>query len=100
MALELFYLPRADADLDRIYHWLAPRSGPSDALAYLGRIEAACQRLTDFPRRGSPHDKLQPALRSIAFERRAAIYYRVAGSAVEIVRILHRGLDADREFKR
>lgn len=100
MAVDLVCLPRADADLDRIYHWLAPHAGPFGALAYVGRTEAACPRLTDFPRRGSSHDELELALRSIPFERRAAIYYRVAGSTVEIVRILHRGLDADREFKR
>jgi toxin ParE1/3/4 len=100
VALDLVYLPRADADLDRIYHWLAPRGGASGALAYVDRIEAACQRLTDFPRRGSPHDELEPGLRSITFERRATIYYRVTESVVAVVRILHRGLDANREFKR
>jgi toxin ParE1/3/4 len=99
VALDLVYLPGADADLDRIYHWLAPHAGAADALAYLNRIEAACQRLTEFPRRGSPHAQLGPGLRSIPFERRATIYYRLAGPAVEIVRILHRGLDAGREFQ-
>lgn len=98
MALDLVYLHGADADLDLIYHWLAPRSGAAIALAYVGRIEAACQRLTDFPRRGSPHEELEPGLRSIPFERRATIYYRVTDSAVEIVHILHAGRDADREF--
>jgi toxin ParE1/3/4 len=97
---DLVYLPGADADLDRIYHWLAPRSGAATALAYIGRIETACRRLTDFSHRGSPQGELEPGLRSIAFERRATIYYRVTDAAVEIVRILHRGLDADREFRR
>ena len=100
MALDLIYLPGADADLGRIYHWLAPRSGAAIALAYVGRVEAACRRLTNFPKRGSPHAELEPDLRSIPFERRATIYYRVTGSAVEIVRVLYRGLDADQEFKR
>ncbi len=99
MVRDLVYLPGADADLDRIYHWLAPRSGAATALAYVGRIEAACQRLSDFPRRGSPHDALEPGLRSVPFQRRATIYYRVTESAVEIVCILYAGLDADREFR-
>jgi toxin ParE1/3/4 len=98
VALDLVYLPGADADLDRIYHWLAPRSGAAIAFTYVGRIEAACQRLTDFPQRGSPHDELEPGLRSIPFERRATIYYRATDSTVEIVHILHRGRDPDREF--
>ncbi|HEX9964235.1 MAG TPA: hypothetical protein VGB04_04550 [Allosphingosinicella sp.] len=37
-------------------------------------------------------------MRTVPFERRATIYYRVTETAVEIARILHRGLDADREF--
>jgi toxin ParE1/3/4 len=98
VALDLVYLPGADADLNLLYHWLAPRCGPDIALAYVGRIERACHRLTDFPHRGSPHDELEPRLRSVPFERQATIYYRVTDSAVEIVRILHAGRDADREF--
>jgi hypothetical protein len=38
-------------------------------------------------------------LRSIPFERRATIYYRAVGNAVEVIRILYRGRDADREFR-
>ena len=51
-----------------------------------------------FPNRGSPHSALEPGLRSVAFERRATIYYRVAGATDEIVRILHAGRDAGRGF--
>jgi toxin ParE1/3/4 len=100
VGFDLVYLPRADADLDRIYHWLAPRAGAAVALAYVARIEAACQRLTDFPRRGSPREELKHGIRTVPFERRATIYYRVTETAVEIARILHRGLDAKREFGR
>lgn len=100
MGFDLVYLPGADADLDRIYHWLAPSAGATVALAYVARIESTCQRLTDFPRRGSPRDELELGIRTVPFERRATIYYRVTETAVEIARILHRGLDADREFKR
>jgi len=100
VAVELDYRPEARADLASIYAWLADRSDAAAAFAYVSRIEAACQRLIEFPRRGSPHDPLEPGLRSVPFERRATIYYRVTESAVEIVRVLYAGLDADREFKR
>ena len=98
MALDLVYLESADADLAEIYDWLAARADASSAFAYVSRIEEACGGLTDFPRRGPPHDDLAPGLRSIPFGRRATIYYRVTERAVEIVRILYAGRDADREF--
>lgn len=99
MELDLVYLPSAEADLASIYDWLAGVSSPDRAFGYVGRIQAACRSLTDFPHRGSPRDELEPGLRSIPFERRAAIYYRVAGETVEIVRILHAGRDSHREFR-
>lgn len=98
MALDLVYLESADADLAEIYHWLAARSDASSAFAYVSRIEEACGGLSDFPRRGSPHEDLAPGLRSIPFERRATIYYRVTGRSVEIVRILYAGRDPARVF--
>ena len=99
MAFEVRLLPEAEGDLFEIYLYVAEHGGAERADAYDRRIRSACHKLADFPNRGTPRDALKPALRSVAFERRATIYYRVAAQdIVEIVRILHRGLDADGRF--
>ncbi len=98
MALELIYQPAARADLASIYDWIADGADPNAAFGYIGRVQGVCRGLLDFPGRGTPHEELAPGLRSIPFERRATIYYRVTGEAVEIVRVLHRGRDAARDF--
>lgn len=98
MALDLVYLPLAEADLDAIDDWIAERADPHTAFTYVSRIQGACHALTDFPGRGTPHDDLEPGLRSIAFRRRATIYYRVT-EAVEIVRVLYAGMDPERAFR-
>lgn len=54
--------------------------------------------MTYFPRRGTPRDEIMPGLRSIPFERRATIFYRVGEEEVEIVHILYRGRDIERAF--
>lgn len=100
MAFKVRILPDAEDDLFEIYTYVAKNGGAERADGYDHRIRAACRRLADFPNRGTPRNPLEPGLRSIPFERRATIYYRVAERVVEIVRILRRGLDVDREFKR
>lgn len=98
MAFEVALSPQAGEDLFSIYVYVAEAAGIAVADAYDARIRKACLSLADFPRRGTPHDELAPGLRSMAFERRATIYYRVSGETVEVVRILHRGQDAERAF--
>jgi len=91
--------PRALDDLRSIYSYVADAAGTDIADGYQSRIRAACLGLADFPGRGTPHDELSPGLRSVAFERRATIYYRVAGRTVEIVRVFHAGRDPERAFE-
>lgn len=74
------------------------QSDTATADAYTLRIMEACFRLADFPGRGTPQDEPKPGLRSIAFERRATIYYEVRSPTVEIAQILHGGRDQARAF--
>lgn len=89
----------AIADLKEIADWIGDRADEDIGEAYVRRIEAYCHRLTHFPNRGSPQDDLEPGLRSIVFEGRATIYYRVEGRTVRVIRILGAGRDPAREFK-
>jgi len=92
--------PRAVADLQSIFTWVAEEAGLDTALAYDRRIREACEKLADFPRRGTPREPLMAGLRSLTFERRATIYYLIERNSVRIVRILGAGQDPARAFGR
>jgi toxin ParE1/3/4 len=89
MRVELSRL--ALADLERIGDWVAANAGAEVALAYLVRIETACAGLADVPQRGTPRDDLGQGVRTISFEGRATIAYRIEAQAVLILGIFHAG---------
>lgn len=94
MTVRLAITPGAEADLQEIANWIAEAAGPEIAIAYVERLRARCRTLLDFPLRGSPRGP-DGRLRSIPFERRATIVYRVAGDVVSIVGIFHAGREID-----
>ncbi|HLH87750.1 MAG TPA: type II toxin-antitoxin system RelE/ParE family toxin [Xanthobacteraceae bacterium] len=93
MALEVYFRPRAEADLIGLHQYVAERSGPIIAGGYIERIEAACMALAEFPNRGTRRDDLSRGLRTIGFERRVTIAFRVLRTRVEIVTIAYGGRD-------
>lgn len=94
MALEVRFSEEAEDDLVETYVYIAERDGIERAEAVDRRLRAACEKLADFPNRGSPHDELAPGLRSVPFEGRATIYYRVTPETVDIMHIAWAGRDA------
>ena len=98
MAIEVILAETAWRDLDEIYDWIADRSDPDTAQNYISRILRLCGSLGEFPHRGAPRGNLAEDVRTIAFERRATIAYRVDGDAVLILRVLHHGRDIGRVF--
>jgi toxin ParE1/3/4 len=100
MAFEVRLSQEATDDLFEIWLHIARDSGGERADAVEARLRRSCLKLTEFPRRGTPHDELEPGLRTIPFERRATIAYRVVGRTVEITRIYYAGRDPGREFGR
>lgn len=99
MALEVRFSEEAEEDLHETYVYIAERDGFERAEAVEKRLRIACQKLGDFPSRGSPRDELGPGLRSIPFERRATIYYRVTLENVDIMHIAWAGRDVSGIFK-
>lgn len=99
MVDRVVYLAAARDDLRAIYGWVADAAGSDAALAYVGRIRAWCERLADFPRRGTPREDLSPGLRTILFERKAIIAHSIDDDEVRIVRILHRGRELGAAFE-
>lgn len=93
MAFELAFHRLAQSDLLSLYDYIAERGSTERAGSYLGRIEAACRSLTDFPNKGMPRDDLVIGLRTWAFERRVLIVYRLNETRVEILRVLYGGRD-------
>ena len=85
MALKIYFRPQAEADLFALYDYIASKAGMPVAGNYIDRIEAACMSLAAFPERGTRRDDIQPGLRTIGFERRVTIAFRVLKTRVEIV---------------
>ena len=94
MRFELGYRPAALADLEDIFRSVLRVSGsPVVARRYVERIRARCRLIPTLPHAGRPRDDLASGLRTVSFERRAVIVYRVVGDAVEITNIFHGGRD-------
>jgi toxin ParE1/3/4 len=89
------FRPAAEADLLELYDHIAGEAGFSVAAAYIERIETTCVALESFPFRGRPRDEARPGIRTLSFERRATIVYRVRRSDVLIVRVLYGGRDLE-----
>lgn len=91
---------QARADLFALYDWVAERAGPDTAYAYTSRIQQRCETLAAFPRRGTPRDHLEPGPRSITFERRVVIAYRVEADRVLILRLIRTARNIPAQFER
>ncbi|MDO8378345.1 type II toxin-antitoxin system RelE/ParE family toxin [Phenylobacterium sp.] len=87
MSLEVRRTHRADADLTDIWIHIAADS-PSAAERVILRIEAAENRLAEFPEMAQPRDALRPGLRVWPVGD-YLILYRVEPDAVVIIRIIH-----------
>ena len=96
MVRKVVFRPAADTDLARLYAYIRDQNGdPTVAIGYIRRIRAACERLSDFPDRGTRRDGLARGLRTVGFERRATIAFRVRRDSIEIVRVLYGGRNVD-----
>jgi toxin ParE1/3/4 len=93
------FLRRAQADLFQLYDQIAEQAGLDVAGAYIDRIEEACRALEFSPLRGRQRDDVLSGLRTIGFERRIAIVFRVRRFRVSIVRILYGGRDLERVLR-
>lgn len=93
------FLRRAEIDLFQLYEQTAEQAGLNTATGYIDRIEEACRELELSPLRGRQRDDVLPGLKTVGFERRAIIVFRVRGSRVSIIRILYGGQDVERILK-
>jgi toxin ParE1/3/4 len=96
---EVRFRPLAEADLFALYDYIAQQAGHTVAGGYIDRIEATCLALESFPERGTRRDDIHPGIRTVGFERRATIVFRVMENEVVIVRIFYGGQDYERRLR-
>jgi toxin ParE1/3/4 len=89
----VIFRPLARGDLLDLDDYITAQSGTFVSTNYVDRLTIACLSLSIFPERGTRRDDLKPGLRTIGFERRATIAFRVLDHHVEILRIFHGGRD-------
>jgi toxin ParE1/3/4 len=88
---------RADADLDAILDYGIAEHGREAAEAYLRTINAAFDRLADYPEIGVARADLVPAVRSLPVGEHR-IFYQILDDRISIVRVLHHAMDAERHL--
>jgi len=85
---------KARGDLRELFLYLRDEGvSASVAGGYLRRIDQQFRKLGDAPFIGRLRNDLQPDLRTIGFERRATIAYRVEPKRVLIVGVFYGGRD-------
>ncbi len=87
MPLRVQLSPRARADLKNIAGWVA-QADEGVAFSYADRVYAACEKLLLMPHGGTPRDRFGTGFRSVLFERKLLILYRVEKQTLVIKRIL------------
>ncbi len=98
--MRVYFRPRAEADLIALYEYIVSSAGLDVAGRYIDRIETACMKLAEFPERGTKRDDILPGLRTIGFERRVTIAFRVLKTRVEIVTIAYGGRDFESTLRK
>jgi toxin ParE1/3/4 len=77
--------------LDDLEEYLSERFYPTRAEKFVSRLVGVCESLVEMPERGVPREDLGPGVRTIAFERRATIYFEITEKRVVIPGICYGG---------
>ena len=92
MAFKVVFRGSAERDLANLYRYIRDANNdPAPAARYIQEIRSYCERFSDFPERGTRRDDIKQGLRTVGFERRATIVFRVQGNTVRILRVLYGG---------
>lgn len=84
---------RADVHLIAIRDYIAGQVGAETAERVIEKLIDRCLGLSDFPARGTPHERLGEGVRTIPYRRSATIRYVISGQDVVIVGVAWRGQD-------
>jgi len=88
-------LPQAAVDLEGIGDYIAGHN-PNAAVRFVDALERRWNLLTLHPFSGAPREDIAPGIRHLVIGQYLTLY-RVAGDAIEILRVLHghRNIEAD-----
>ena len=89
--------PAALGDLEGIWHYTAEQWGTAQAERYLDALNAAFAGLAQASASVPSCDHIRPGYRRLLVERHA-VYYRLDGTIVIVVRVLHERMDAPRHL--
>ena len=90
------FAPAAIADIDKIWDYTAERWGPDKADIYTDNIRDVSHGLATGEKRGQTVDIRGGYLKYPAG--RHFIFFRIANGGIEVIRILHRSMDAARHI--
>ncbi|MFV0645057.1 MAG: type II toxin-antitoxin system RelE/ParE family toxin [Sphingomonadaceae bacterium] len=85
-------------DLIALHRWITSEADAETATGYIDRIEARIAALSEFPNRGTPRDDLSDRLRTLAFERRLIIAYKINDETVTVLRVINAARDLGSDF--
>ncbi|CDZ41865.1 type II toxin-antitoxin system RelE/ParE family toxin [Neorhizobium galegae] len=94
MVRKVLFHPLADADLEAIYNFIANDSPPR-AIAFVRRIKTFSASLATMSERGRNREDLAEGVRTIVFERRVIVAYRLTDNSIVILRIFYAGQNID-----
>ena len=89
--------PAADSDLLEIWGYTDGRWGAEQADTYLRKIDTRMTYLGNNPKRGKKRTEL-PGRPMSYHEGRHVIFYRPITTGIEVIRILHDGMDFSRHL--
>ena len=95
----LHLLPSAQRDLDAIWDYTAQAWGLDQAQSYVLTLQRDMERLREFPMLGAAHPSRHATFRKLPSGHHF-IYYLVAETAIEVVRVLHERMDVSRHLNR
>ncbi len=91
MSRLLRFAPSAERDLNEILAYIAADK-PGAAARFVGKLKDRCQLLAEQPTLGKECRELRPGYRRFSVDN-YIIFYRLSGSDVEIVRVIHGARD-------
>lgn len=91
MDRQVVFHPEAEAELARLYDYIAERASPTIAWNFVAGIRDQCLGLSTFPQRGTERLEIMPGLRIIGYRRTVSIAFAVEGERVLILGIFYGG---------
>ncbi|MGF1614691.1 MAG: type II toxin-antitoxin system RelE/ParE family toxin [Gammaproteobacteria bacterium] len=95
--LEIFKQTLAEEDLIDIWFYSFEQWGAAQADIYLDLLNEGIYRLAENPEIGTDCGHIRQGYRRLSV-RQHMVYYRISSDRIDIIRVLHESMDADRHL--